>query len=606
MKEGITSLDLMFILKELKEELIESKIQKVRQIGRIISLELYKNKKFFLKVLPNAIYITIKTETVEMPPDFCMLLRKHLTGKTITDIKQHKFDRIVEMDVNGYKLIIELFSNGNVILLDEMNSIIGILETQRWKDRILKIGEKYRYPPAGINPFTYSFIDFQRNLKTNEKEIGKVLAINFGLGGIYTEEFCKRLKIDKNKLAYKLEQFEIDKLFRLFEEIKNAEVKPMAILDGNKQTDVVPFEMGIYADKNKKEFANFNSAVENYFENLEKIQEKKEEVEKELKEGGRLAKIKEKQEIQLKQLKQIQEKYEKSAKLLYKNYADFTKILTQIKDLKEKKKNWEEIELVVKQNPEVKEIEPKEALVVVEAEGMEIDLDFRKNVKEIANEYFERAKKAKKKIISLEKVMEKFEVKPMEKPTETQWYEKYRWFISSDGILVIAGRDAKQNEEIIKTQSRPYDIVFHADIHGAPFTVIRNDARKIPKQTIKEAAEFAASYSRAWKERTTVDVYYIAPDQVVKTAGLPTGSFMIRGNRKWVEKIEPKIALGVKEGKLLVGPVESVKKQVTIFVTIVPGDKTADELAKEIKKYLKASDEEIKRSIPYGKGELSK
>jgi len=47
------------------------------------------------------------------------------------------------------------------------------------------------------------------------------------------------------------------------------------------------------------------------------------------------------------------------------------------------------------------------------------------------------------------------------------WFEKFFWFISSENYLVIAGKDAQQNETIVKKYLKNGDVYVHADIHGA-------------------------------------------------------------------------------------------------------------------------------------------
>ena len=76
-----------------------------------------------------------------------------------------------------------------------------------------------------------------------------------------------------------------------------------------------------------------------------------------------------------------------------------------------------------------------------------------------------------------------------------EWYEKFRWFTSSDGFLVVAGKDTVSNEVLIKKYTTQEDVVFHAEITGAPFTVVKAEGKQVPEQTLKEAGEFAASYS---------------------------------------------------------------------------------------------------------------
>jgi phosphotransferase system IIB component len=114
----------------------------------------------------------------------------------------------------------------------------------------------------------------------------------------------------------------------------------------------------------------------------------------------------------------------------------------------------------------------------------------------------------------------------------------------------------------------------------------------------------------------------VRPEQVVKEGSLQTGSFMINGERKWLEKIKPRLSIGIKQenvfdARLIYGPVTAVKKQTPYMVTVVIGDSSADQIANEIKKELVSkvpaeirkftedlSVEEIKKLIPYGKGQM--
>ena len=52
-----------------------------------------------------------------------------------------------------YTLIVELFSQGNIILLDEENNIISPLKRKQWSDRDISAKREYIFPPEnGINP----------------------------------------------------------------------------------------------------------------------------------------------------------------------------------------------------------------------------------------------------------------------------------------------------------------------------------------------------------------------------------------------------------------------------------------------------------------------
>jgi hypothetical protein len=191
---------------------------------------------------------------------------------------------------------------------------------------------------------------------------------------------------------------------------------------------------------------------------------------------------------------------------------------------------------------------------------------------------------------------------------------------------VIGGRDATTNEILIKRHMEPPDIVFHAEILGAPFVLIKTEGKTIPEQTINEAAQLAASYSRAWREMlSTVNVYWVHPEQVSKTPPsgqfLKKGSFMIRGSKNFVRGVTLQVAIGVKiendEMMVVGGPVDAIANQTEVYVEIVPGDKKSSQLTKQIRHRLstKVSEElkknitqipveEFQRFIPLGRGKI--
>lgn len=110
-----------------------------------------------------------------------------------------------------------------------------------------------------------------------------------------------------------------------------------------------------------------------------------------------------------------------------------------------------------------------------------------------------------------------------------EWYEKFRWMYSSDGFLIIGGKDASQNEILVKKHLEPTDIFAHADLPGGSVVVVKSGGKEIPDRTKAEAAAFAVAFSRAWKAGIGVaDGYWVRPDQVTKAP--PQGSTLARGH----------------------------------------------------------------------------
>jgi hypothetical protein len=190
-------------------------------------------------------------------------------------------------------------------------------------------------------------------------------------------------------------------------------------------------------------------------------------------------------------------------------------------------------------------------------------------------------------------------------------------------MLVVAGKNAEQNELLLKSHAEPEEWCFHADIKGAAFTVIKSEGKETSDQTKREAAEFAAANSKAWtKGLGSVHVFSVLRKNLSKTppAGmsLPKGAFMVSGQRVWYRNIPLRMAIAANEnGEITAGPESSLKKAYTVI--LVPGTKKASDLSREIKSELlriakprdlpvlqKLSLEEIARHVPFGFGEIAR
>jgi predicted ribosome quality control (RQC) complex YloA/Tae2 family protein len=351
------------------------------------------------------------------------------------------------------------------------------------------------------------------------------------------------------------------------------------------------------------------------------------------------------QESSMQKWTEKREEKKSLADLIYANYAQIQGIVDYINKMKSSDMPWSDIKTVIKQLPDgnlVKEIKENKALVIVEIEGNEIEIDFRKSVMENAQDYYARSKFARKKITGVHEAIQKTRQKMEQEPEiekvaklvkadrkDKKWYEKFRWFISSDGFLVVGGKDATSNEVLVKKYAGKSDLVLHSDIQGSPFVVVRAEGKAITDAAKKEAAEFTAAYSKAWQAGVgTIDVYCIKPEQVSKQAQpgeyLPKGSFMIYGEREWFRGTELKMAIGVKMEKekppeVIAGPIAAVSGRTSAFAVVKPGEKEAAALARTIRSTLliKAAPEDrealekiplddFQKFVPSGKGEISK
>lgn len=251
---------------------------------------------------------------------------------------------------------------------------------------------------------------------------------------------------------------------------------------------------------------------------------------------------------------------------------------------------------------------------------MEIEIDYTKSAHENAGEYYNRGKKlalkiegARKAALDLKKQLEIAEKKGMEQQArktvrivEREWYEKFHWMRTSDGMLAIGGRDAHQNEAINSKHFTERDLFFHADIFGASVFVLQ-DGMKATQEARNEAAHFAGCYSSAWKEGLrSIDVYAMRREQVSKSSqkgSLGTGSFLLKGEREWFRSIPLGIIMFVKDGTINAVPTITFDRLRTDcpYAEITQGDDKKSDAAKKISRGLQYEDiDRIMMELPAG------
>ncbi len=565
-----TSLDLFYMLKEIKR--IEGAfVNKVYQKGDKLYLMLRKSENLMLVVGPNRFHLTeYKPEFPTKPPNFSMLLRKHLVGTKIEKLEQLDFDRVLILHFTyGKKLVIELFGKGNILLLNENNVIIQPLRFQEWKARSLKPKKEYVPPPKGENPLEINKLDFSMSLQSSKKDVVRTLALNFGLGGVYAEEICAMANVDKNTLCSKIFTGDIPLIYKNMQKLFNKKISPRVYLKDEKPVGYAPFKLETITEAEKKT-KTFSKACDEYYTFIDKRAIKKRTEEREKK----IQQRKEMQEKHLEELKQEQIRLKKEADKLAAEHK-----------FEEASKKYNKI---------------------------------KKNKTKIPglNSAIARTQKN----IEKEKAKPKPKLKKKEKPKE--WYDKFKWFRTSTGALVVCGKDATTNELLIKKHTKPEEIVFHAEITGAPFCVIK-DTTKPGKSDLAETAVFSASHSKAWqKGYGTIDVYWVKGKQLDKEApageSIGKGAFMVHGKKNYFKNTPLKIAIGIDNNfNVIAGPEESIKKRTIAYSIVTPGPIKSKKLAQQIKqvwmnklskkqieKTKQINIQEIQKHIPAGKGSL--
>lgn len=598
-QQGMSSIDIRTMLSEIKDRL-PLWIGKVYQydmesFGFRLNGEDKAKYNFLVECGKRAHLSESLPDAPPNPSGYSMFLRKYISGGRILDIRQYGLQRIFIITVGKsekeYNLVFELFNEGNAVLCDDNFIVINPLKRQHFRERDVVSGTEYLFPPTGTEEITPESI--RNTLENSERDLVRTLASDFMLGGKYAEEVCRISGYDKTAGP--------------------AEADPQAILDAieellSRETDAVITKSGcwpypILGEEPLSSFPAYNDALSAYYPLPESaIKDKKKE---------KLPKseiIRRRQQDAVAKFEKRIEELQEEVDAIYGNYQDIANVIEVLRDASAKM-SWQEIEETVKNSSlpvarSIVRIYPSESAVDIMIDGKRVKIFINENPESNANRYYGEIKKFKKKKKGAIAAMEKFspKEKPAKKkaeykPQKKKWYHKYRWFITSDGVLVIGGRDAGSNEDIGKKYLEGNDYFVHADVHGGSVVVVKGDTKEWD-----EVAGFAASYSNAWKAgHFNCDVYAARPEQVSKTAEsgefLKRGAFVVRGERRYFRNVGLKIAIGLQlEPELAVigGPESAVRKTAAYYVVLLPGkfepNDTAKKVLRELKKIIPEED----------------
>ena len=639
-------MDIMVCIRELKNA-IGARVDNVYELDGVFLLRLRskEGRQDLLLEPGRKVHLTSrKYEPPKKPSAYAMLLRKYLTNAQLVAVEQPGLERVLKFKFHGGEervLILELFGKGNLILCDAQLEIIQPYRVEVWRHRILRSLERYVLPPR--NDVDIRELDVQglRRALGEAPDVVRALAINLNVGGSLAEEICARAAVPKSRKPSELSGQELMAITRSIRRLLTQEPAARIVYEDSKPVDVLPFDFKTHVGKRVKQFDSFNEALDEFFSTLavtSAAEKQRKSFERKL---GRLRRRLAEQEKHFADLYTKSSNAKRKADLAAIHHAQINDALGRLEKLR-REKGWRATVKAIAGTKEagelwaksIRKVEPKAAKIEFELAGQRVTLDLRLSAFENASRLYEQYKKSAEKAAGAKDAMKQtrqelegllttgmpeLKVPVLRKRRKPRWFERYRWFISSDGMLVIGGRDAKTNREVVEKHMEPGDRYLHADIVGAPHVVIKTAGREAPEATLKEAAEFAAMHSRAWREGLgSVNVYWVMPEQVSKRAPpgtyLPKGAYMIEGKRNFL-KVPVRGAVGVVtvDGEQLIacGPSRAIEKHSRVVVEVVPGEMKKSELAREARTRLKTASvdvsiEEVERALPPGKGDFKR
>ncbi|ADN50272.1 ribosome rescue protein RqcH [Vulcanisaeta distributa] len=615
-KRSLNVLDLLAILTELSD-LRNSIIDKVYTMGNSLLLRFRKgSEKYF--VIANSHRFGLTSYVLEHGAEGVTSLRRFIEGSRLRSLELLNFDRVVKLSLDDGYLVIELLEPWNVVYVGNDDKIKWVLRAYRGKDRVVNISLEYRPPPQNfVKPIDNreSVIKALQSYDT----IGRAIARGLGLGGEIANEVCAEALINCDSPVNSVNADDVlSVIISMINKISNGDLEPTIYYSNGVPITVTPIRYRSIRYDNIKQFKRFNEAVDEYFHEIEV----REESEKKLASiSGEIARL----ERSIDELMMSIEGFRKGSEELRVKAETVLNWKYVIEELLNVLRNYwssykDEFQELVHgmeyQGIKVKGFEPRSKTVILEIGGVTVSIPLNADVGDIINDLFNRAKELERKAKTAEESLSQLRARIEELRAESEkiaesiregsirviygareWFERFRWFITSGGKLVIAGRDATQNEVIVRHYLRPWDIFVHADIPGGAAVVIRlaSSGDNVSDDDIKEAAQYAVSYSRAWVMGLSVlDAFYVRGEQVTKKAPsgeyLGKGSFMIYGTRGWVRNAELGLGIGVRVDsfgeasiiRLITAPPSVISSLVNYYVIVRPGTKDRVSVSREV------------------------
>ena len=527
-------------------------------------------------------------------------LRNDLLRAKITDIKQIGSERIVHVTFSGlnqdFVLIGEFFGDGNILLCNKQMKILSLLHSIDVRHRRLGVGLPYVPPPtSGSDIFKVTQKDLAE-IKSVSTAAVRWIGRTLGLPTKYVEEVMRAAKIDPQRVGNTLSDEEVGKIFQVMTNLVENVVTgkhESYIIRGEKGADVYPIPLGDVSQGNFTRVSSFMEGLDSLFsENL--LEQGKSSQTDTV--SQRITEIEHKLEEQNKAILVVKERADNISKVAKTLLGVASIGLTSIEDPR--------IPALLQQHNST--LLKEGGALLINVNGDKIKINLQSSIQGIASVLFNEAKRQIKAIETIE-----LERKKTEKNLEVfrkqesiardsvvftiqkkkEWYERYRWFFTSDNLLAIGGRDASSNSSVIRKHLGKDDKVFHAEIVGSPFFILK-DSTEETLSSMTEVAHATVCFSRAWREGLYgLNAYWVKPEQI-KTAApsgqfIAKGSFVIEGRRNFIQAPGLKLSIGIYQKNdrysLMCGPPSAIKKNCIYFVMIEPSGSDMTDLAKKIR-----------------------
>ena len=552
--DGITIAN---ITKELQDTLTGGRISKIAQPEKDELLLTIKSSagQFRLCISASAslplIYLTDVNKPSPMTaPNFCMLLRKHISNGRITGITQPGLERIIRFeiehldelgDLRQKELIVEIMGkHSNIIFCDEHQKIIDSIKhvsAQMSSVREVLPGRDYFIPDTleKEDPLSITEAHFSDHLRKKPLPLSKALYNSFtGISPVVAEEICTLSNLPSELSPKDLSEDLMHHLYTQFsiflDPVREGRFSPVIYFDGPEPKEFSSLELSHFSNLEAKTFPTISQVLVTYYASknqITRIRQKSADLRHVI--NTALERNRKKYDLQLRQLKDT-EKRDK-----YRIYGEL--INTYGYGVEEGAKSME-------------------AFNYYTNETIQIPLKETLSAKENAQKYFDRYNKLKRtyealseltrethqEILYLESIGNALDIARQEEDL-TQLKEELAQtgyirrrsgqkkakitskpfhYISSDGFHMYVGKNNLQNDELTFRFANGGDWWFHSKKYPGSHVIVKTEGKELPDRTFEEAARLAAHFSKASKS-DKVEIDYVQKKEVKKPGGAKPG-----------------------------------------------------------------------------------
>ncbi len=555
-KDRFTSLDTLALVRELRG-LGRARVDKAFDLaggGWTLVLRRAGAGRRELRLVEGryAALVDVKGEREEELSPFARELRRLLTGAALREVAEPSGERYLELtferaaEAHPLVLAAELFGSGNVVVARD-GKVAAVAHPRRWAHRDLRVGKEYLRPPAHADPWTLTPGAIEDLLLRSRSDLASTLAARLGLGGPVAEELLARAGWGGGEPAASRAKEAAPRVAELLSELVaeiGAEPRGYLVVRQGEALDASPYRPRRWegvAGVETEERPTFSEAAVAFFPTALPRAPSPEEEERRAS-VRELERLSERQTRAVEELTAAVQARKADAEAVFEHFATAEAALAEARS---SGTGSERVEVRLGERT--------------------VELPVRANARASAQTLYEEAKRLAEKLEGARAALtvtrgrlqepaaagESRPAHPKGPAPKRFWFEKFRWFLSSEGTLVLAGKDAASNDLLVRRHLRPGDLYLHADLHGAASVVVKRGPEGAPfgEATIREAGQWAVAFSKAWRAGLgSASAFWADPDQVSKSAEtgefVPRGAWVVRGTHHPVKDLALELGIG--------------------------------------------------------------